>query len=66
MFDFVVVELPSGSESYQRGLSRSVSHPSHRTLFTNSRDHRQRDSRLVSQSVSQLLFFLLVIASISI
>jgi len=38
--------LPSGS--HQRSLSRSVSHPSYRALFANSRDQRQRDNRLVT------------------
>jgi len=52
MFAYADAELPGGW--HQRGLSRSVSHPSHQALFANSRDHGQRDSRLLS-SVRYLL-----------
>jgi len=46
-------ELPSGGVgTYQRGLSRSVSHPSYRALLTNSRDHKQRDNRYIPHSYS--------------
>jgi len=53
----VYAELPTGSR--QRALTRSVSHPSYRALFANSRDQKQRNNQLVSRTSYSVTLFVL-------
>jgi len=59
----VDAELRGGGGTYQRGLSRSVSHPSYRALLTNSRDHKQRDNRYLARTVRLTIDYVFVCQS---